>query len=202
MKSLLAAALAGVAALAAAPAAQANWITGKGNLPLMRSDSVCPDAMDFQFATYVPSVQAHLLDLADAREAGVKIGGGLAPNATLPPPPPITLQGLGVWIENPDETIDPNPVVAPSDVSVPFRPLRIEPLAVLWPGFPGQLTHSIQLSLRFNRWLAPGTRVRVAWGNWAPGKPSDTAWSWTVEGLCGTKVVAGPVPPQLAPIGP
>ena len=201
-------AIAGFSALAAAPAAQAGWITGQGSLPVFRSDAVCTTGMDFQYATYVPSAQARLLDVASARYLAEPDVPTLASppveRSILRPPPPTAIGGLGVWVVDSDGTIDlGDPVVEPQDYTVPFNPLFIDlrpghetigGAVGSWPGTIGQLTHSTQLTLAFNRWLPPGTWVQVAWGNWTPGTPSSTAWRFRVSG-CKRLV-------PLAPVGP
>src|SRR3954453_6947909 len=95
---LRAAALTSAAVLTLAPRAHAGWITGRGSLPLMRSDWACGDAMDFQYATYVDSLQARLLSAAapPAGSATLVLPPGERTPLVLRPAPPITLGGLGV----------------------------------------------------------------------------------------------------------
>jgi hypothetical protein len=74
----------------------------------------------------------------------------------------LTLHGLGVWIA---DTVD-FPVVAPADYTVPYQPLLLDPAPGgidSWPAAPGELTHSAQYTLMFNRPLTPGTRIEVGW---------------------------------------
>jgi hypothetical protein len=188
LKPLLAAALAGATVLAAAPAAQAGWITGQGSLPLFRSDSVCSDGMDFQYATYVDSPQARLLGFGpqDPGVATISPSPGLPTNATIAPAAAVTLHDLGAWAVLPSGALDPNPVVVPADATVPFNPIFVDPAAIggsvtTWPAGAGQLTHSAQFTLPFDRPLPPGASVWVSWGNASPGTPSATAWTYTVR---------------------
>jgi len=166
-KALLAAATVTAIALTAVPAAHATWMTGRGSLPLFASDRVCTDGMDFQYATY-----------GGRLSKGV---GGVAPT--------VTIAGLGVWVLTPaQDDIEPAPVVAPADYTISYSPMWIDPAQIggqitTWPEpeSPGVVTHNTRLTLSFNRTLAPGTGVYVAWaGSPNPGWPSSTAWRFTV----------------------
>ena len=207
LKPLLAVALTAITVLSAAPLAQAGWRTGLGSLPMFRSDAVCIDHMDFQVADRVASGTVPI-DLPDV------------PTIRLPPrsdllraQPPITLASLGVWVETLEGGVEASPVVAPADRTIPFAPFSIDPTEVgganpVWleawleDGVPLQLTHSGRLRLDFNRWLAPGTRVRVAWGNWSPDTPNATAAIFPVQSCRGLGVIHEPGEPVFQPIWP
>src|SRR4051812_26155220 len=108
-KALLAAASVTAIALTAAPAAHATWMTGRGSLPLFASDGVCTDAMDFQYATYGP---------------GLNKTPGAAPST-------VTIAGLGVWVLSPaEDDVDRAPVVAPSDHTIAYSPMWIDPAQI------------------------------------------------------------------------
>src|SRR3954453_5855370 len=101
---LLAAALTSAAVLTLAPAAHAGWITGRGSLPLMRSDWACGDAMDFQYATHPDSPQARLLSAVapPAGTATLVLPPGERTPLIMRPAPALTLSGFGVWVQLPD----------------------------------------------------------------------------------------------------
>jgi hypothetical protein len=189
LKPLLAVAVTAVTVCSAAPSAHAGWMTGRGSLPVARGDAVCSYGMDFKVATYVSSVPHEPLDVPTIR---------FPPNSDLlASRDPIILANLGVWVDIPNEGVEASPVVDPADHVIPFAPLYIDPTEIggavgTWPGGPGNFTHSGQLRLDFNRWVAPGTSVRVGWGNWNPDTPNSTAFAFTVQRCRGS----------LHPIGP
>ncbi len=182
-RSLLAAAVA-VAALAAAPAAQASWITGRGTLPVFGSDWVCPRGMDFRYATQLPPPLPKL--------AGP--GGGGALLAVHPPfvarPDKVTLYDFTVWAGQSPAWIDPAtvPALFRGDLTIPRNPLTI-PLEDIgggvddWVGTPGEMTHSAEFVLVFGSRVPPGTQVWIAWrpapaASWS----ISTQWQFTVQG--------------------
>ena len=81
---LLAIVVAGIAALATAPAAHAGWMTGESHLPLFANDTVCRDGLELQYATYFAPPPPASLDLGPAPPRPVRAPGG----TPLPAPPP------------------------------------------------------------------------------------------------------------------
>ncbi len=194
LKPLLAVAVTAVTVCSAAPSAHAGWMTGRGSLPVFRSDVVCRDHMDFELATYVRSVPRSLdVPTMRSRQLG---------SSSRPSPSRASASGS----TTPEGGLDPSPVVAPADRAVPFAPLYIDPSEIggaigTWPGGPGVLTHSVALRLDFNRWLEPGTQVRVGWGNWDPDTPNSTSWRFPVQ-ACRGRDVHDPGEPAVQPIRP
>ena len=193
---LLTAVLTAITALVVAPSAHAGWMTGVGKPPVFRSDAVCSTFMDFQMADGLVKG----LPQRTPGPATFELPQRTTPSLARPP---ITISNFGVWVETPSGGVDPSPVVSPSYRALPFRPISIDPsvLGVDWPVDyePGAFTHSDQFTLLFNRWLAPGTRVRVNWGSWNAQTPRDYSFSFEVQ-RC--RIVNLPIEPQLHPIAP
>jgi hypothetical protein len=179
LKPLLAAAVTAITVLAAAPAAHAGWMTGAGSLPVFRVNAVCNSYIDFEVGTYWTRGRLPV-------RTGTTLPGDLTVEPRLDVQPPLVLSNLGVWATSSDGELVP--VVAPSDRSLPFQPLLIDPnqvggrVSVPWPGpVAGQLTHTGRYVLTFDRWLPYGTPVRVGWGNWSADYPSSTTFTSSVK---------------------
>src|SRR3954453_19069915 len=101
MKALLAAAAVAAIGLTAAPAAQATWMTGMGNLPIFASDQTCRDGMDFRYAT-------HRRPPGPAQSAPAPNPGPVWQQTTqlgVQVKLPLALSSLGVWVRLPDGSI-------------------------------------------------------------------------------------------------
>ena len=145
LKQVLLATVASAAAiLAAAPAAQAGWVTGHGNPPAMRADDVCRNGMKFEYATFTSGPLASQVTLHDLVVIPPRADGDLNPRLT-------------------------KTIFAGGTFAIPYSPTYIDPNTIggsigTWRvDLEGWFDYVGGLWLAFNHQLAPGTVVQVKW---------------------------------------
>jgi hypothetical protein len=154
LKPLLAAVAVAAVALAAAPAARANWMTTTGRPPAFGSDVACPSSIEFHYATFSPSAAIWWFH------------------------PPQMLQNVQVIDWNPQNgaTSTSAPLYQGS-LSVPYNPLHIDPADIsappnVWPYGQGWFTYSANFVLPFSRPVLPGQQVWIRWDDPSGQHPS------------------------------
>ena len=199
LKPLLAVAVTAVTVCSAAPSAHAGWMTGRGSLPGVRSDVVCSDGMDFELATYVSSVPREPLDVPTIRFPPCSDLLACA-TAHHPREPRRLGRHAGRRSRSVARGRSRRPTPSRSRRCTSIRPRSAAHRHLA--GRAGRASRTaVALRLDFNRWLAPGTQVRVGWGNWNPDTPNSTRGASPSSACRGLGVVHEPGEPVFSRSG-
>jgi hypothetical protein len=157
-RALLATSMIAMAAGAAAPSAQAGWITGNAKPPVWSDTAACHNGMRWSYATAYAN-----------RPWPVPIGSTTTINAHA-----VVVAPPGSGIVEPPPLVDT--VSLTGTYTIPQRPLTVTAttpaIAAVW--FPlgptgrrvNQFDYSQDFTIPFNRQLPWGTSLRMQWRYW------------------------------------